>query len=153
MKASEMTAILSPPHSIRASGHCKLPDQVPHCHSEPCTGCHQGKPILPHSVTCPPAPGEHMVDVTCSLVFTITVYDGGLKGKVTMIWKSDQEYGEFSKSFQIMLFTINVRFTRKVIWKPLPVLFLCLLPHFWEEAWILKLKFKLCFFPCWIAEN
>lgn len=76
-----------------------------------------------------------------------------IKRKGDHYLKSDQEYGQLSKSFQMMLFTINVRFTRKVIWKPIPVLFLCLVPHFWEEAWILKLKFKLCFFPCWIAKN
>lgn len=154
MKAvSEMTVKLSSPHSIRAPGHCKLPNQVPYCHGVPCTECHQGKPVLPHSATCPPAPGEHMDDVTCSAVLTITVYADGLKGKVAIIWKSDQEYDELLKSFWTILFTINVRFTRKVIWKPIPVLFLCLVPHFWEEAWILKLKFKLCFSPCWIAEN
>lgn len=40
-----------------------------------------------------------MDDVTCSVVLTITVYGGGLKGKVPIIRKSDQGYGELSKSF------------------------------------------------------
>lgn len=66
----------------------------------------------------------------------------GKKERWPLSANTDQEFGELSKSFQITLFTINVRFTRKVIWKPIPVLFLCLVPHFWEEAWILKL-FKI----------
>lgn len=45
--------IFSSLHSIRGSGHCKLPNQIPCCHSVSCTECHQGKPILTHCYLFP----------------------------------------------------------------------------------------------------